>query len=380
MRSALIAASTAPDATSSRLGGALLRTQADTRLAQLAGEGSNAAFEEIVRRYRSGLVAFASRISSRDSADDVVQDSMVKAHHALLRGDRPETPRSWLFRIVRNTALNDRRDNRVHERLDENYDGVEQPPEAVERRHQLRDLVVAMRKLPRAQREALVQRELEGKGHEQIADSLDLSPGAVRQLIFRARSALRAGISALLPIQLLRAAVLSGATDQASTGAAATGAGLGAKLGIGALVTTGALFAGTHTAKEHVTPVAGHHGAAIASATAHSGVSVDSVRHSGNSATAHRHQVIVAPKATSTKHVAAPSSHSPSYPSQGPSDGAGGHGTWTPPPTSSGGGGGGGSLPGGGGAQNYSAPSSKDWPDGGDATGPPPEDGGSTPH
>jgi hypothetical protein len=76
MRSALIAASSAPEASSPRLAGALLRTQPDGRLAQLAGEGSEAAFEEIVRRYRSGLVAFASRISSRDSADDVVQDSM----------------------------------------------------------------------------------------------------------------------------------------------------------------------------------------------------------------------------------------------------------------------------------------------------------------
>src|SRR5882724_812622 len=126
MRTAVIAASTASESDPPRLTGVLLRTQPDVRLAQLAAEGSEAAFEEIVRRYRSGLVAFASRISSRDSADDVVQDSMVKAHNALLRGDRPEAPRAWLFKIVRNTALNDRRDQPAHDHLDESYDGVEQ--------------------------------------------------------------------------------------------------------------------------------------------------------------------------------------------------------------------------------------------------------------
>jgi RNA polymerase sigma factor (sigma-70 family) len=204
MRSAVIAASSASPAAAPRLAGALLRTQPDIRLAQLAGEGSEAAFEEIVRRYRSGLVAFAGKIASRDSADDVVQDSMVKAHSALLRGDRPDSPRAWLFRIVRNTALNERRDNRVHDRLDEHYDGVEQPPEAADRRRQLNDLLMALRELPRAQREAIVQRELEGRGHDEIAAALHVSPGAVRQLIFRARSALRAGIGALLPVQVLR--------------------------------------------------------------------------------------------------------------------------------------------------------------------------------
>jgi RNA polymerase sigma factor (sigma-70 family) len=375
MRVAVIAASTASETSPPRLPGALLRTQPDERLARLAGEGSEAAFEEIVRRYRSGLVAFAGRISSRDSADDVVQDSMVKAHSALLRGDRPEAPRAWLFRIVRNTALNERRDNRVHEHLDENYDGVEQPPEAAERRGQLRDLVVAMRGLPRAQREALVQRELEGKGHDQIAASLDVSPGAVRQLIFRARSALRAGIGALVPMQLVRAAVLSGATEQA--GSAATGAGIAAKLGIGALVTTGALLAGTHSVKERVAPVVRHHGTAVASATA-TGATADHVKRSAASATTHRHQVIVTPKAVSTEHASAPSSHSPSGPSQGSTGGGGDHVGSAPPPAGSGGGGG--TQPTGGGAQSYSAPSSHDCPDGGGTNSPPPNGGATEPH
>jgi hypothetical protein len=41
-----------------------MRTQPDGRLAELAGEGSEVAFEEILRRYRAALVSFAARITS----------------------------------------------------------------------------------------------------------------------------------------------------------------------------------------------------------------------------------------------------------------------------------------------------------------------------
>ena len=246
----MIAASTSPRAAHPRNGGVLLRTQPDRRLAELAAEGRDVAFEEIVRRYRPGLLSFAARISSRDSADDVVQDSMLKAHAALEHGDSPESVRAWLFAIVRNTALNERRDRRVHQQLDENHDSVEQPPEAVDMRRRLRDLVQALAGLPAAQRQAIVQRELEGKGHDEIAQALQVSPGAVRQLIFRARSALRAGAGLLLPMQALRAMVLSGAADP---GGSAAGS-MAAKLSVGALLTAGALVAGNNGVQHH----AGH--------------------------------------------------------------------------------------------------------------------------
>ena len=364
MRAAVIAASTASQTAAPRLAGALLRTQSDSRLATLAGEGSEAAFEEIVRRHRSGLVAFAARICSRDSADDVVQDSMVKAHSALIRGDRPDAPRAWLFRIVRNTALNELRDNRVHELLDENFDGVEQPPEAADRRRRLRTLVQAMGDLPRAQREALVQRELEGKGHDEIAADLEVTPGAVRQLIFRARSALRAGLGVLLPMQLLRAALLSGAVDQTSSGAAATGAGIAAKLGIGALLTTGALVAGTNSVKDHVTP-AGHRQPSAAKAADPTTASTADASHlTRSTATGLRHQVIVAPKAVNTQRSSTPSTHPPASTPQGP-HGGGAQGRSTPPTGGAGGGGGGMHQDAGPMAQTSSGPSTRDCPNGG---------------
>jgi RNA polymerase sigma factor (sigma-70 family) len=223
----------------------LLRTQPDARLAELAGEGSERAFEELTRRHRPALLRFATTMSPAGRADDVVQDSMVKAYLALGRGDRPETPKAWLFTIVRNTALNELRGWRSHEQIDENYDGVEQPPEAAERRRHLGALVGALQELPEAQRQAIVQRELEGRGHEEIAATMEISTGAVRQLIFRARTALRAGMGALIPMSLLRLAALSGAAEPAAGGIVGAGIGLtAAKVGAGALLATGAVVVG----------------------------------------------------------------------------------------------------------------------------------------
>ena len=360
----VIAASFSPPRGHPRLGGALLRTQPDSRLARLAGEGSDFAFEEIVRRYRSGLVAFAASISSRDSADDVVQDSMVKAHAALLRGDDPDSVKAWLFRIVRNTALNDRRDRKPHQPLDEGMDGVEQPPEALDRRRRLRDLVRAIGDLPRAQREAIVQRELEGKGHEEIARELEISPGAVRQLIFRARAALRAGAGVLVPMQLLRAALLSGATEQTGAGAAAT-AGMAAKLGIGAALATGALFAGTNAVKDGATDAARQPAPAEASTAPSHGAERLAVASSSTASVPDRRQrVVVTPKRVSSVRTAAPTSHLPArYPQRSSPANHAQNGS-QPPPVGTGGstGGAGGAEPSGGGSGPSGAtdPSARD--------------------
>lgn len=202
---------------------------------------AQAAFEELAARHRARLVAFAASIAPPGAADDVVQDALLRAHLALARGDRPECPKAWLYAIVRNTALNHRRSWRPHEQLDETIDGVEQPPDAAERRLRFGRLVEGLRGLPAGQRAAIVKRELEGRGHDEIAGSLGVSPAAVRQLIFRARTSLRAGVGALVPTGLLRLIALPGASE------AGAGAGLGpavAKLGVGAAIATGAVVGG----------------------------------------------------------------------------------------------------------------------------------------
>jgi RNA polymerase sigma factor (sigma-70 family) len=224
-----------------RIGGALLRAQPDERLVAMARDGRDAPFDEIVRRHRSSLLAYATSLAPPSRAEDVVQESLLKAYAALRDGADPELLRAWLFRIVRNTAIDEQRGLRRHEQLDENYDGVEQPPQEVDRREQLASLVAAIRDLPPTQRDAIVKRELEGRGHDEIGRVLALSPGAVRQLIYRARYTLRQAAGALVPAVLIRAATLPGA-DEAAGGLGMAGA---VKLGLATVVATGTIVAGT---------------------------------------------------------------------------------------------------------------------------------------
>jgi RNA polymerase sigma factor (sigma-70 family) len=237
-----------PRADPSRLGRLALRCQPDSRLVELSREGSEAAFEEIVTRYRSGLVGFAGAIVPQHRAEDVVQEALAKAHTAISAGDAEINLRPWLFTIVRNRALNDLRDQPVHDHLDENYDGVPQPPAVAARRAELAALVTKLKALPEAQRQALVQRELEGRSHEEIATALATTPGAVRGLIFRARGALRDGAGMLVPMSTLRYLIgLSGSS--AGVGAAAGG---GTILKIGTGLTVAALAVGSGVAlKDH---------------------------------------------------------------------------------------------------------------------------------
>ncbi len=145
-----------------------LRAQPDRRLVGLAREGSELAIEEIVRRYRPALLRFAASIVPVDRADDVVQDSLAQALPRIESGEQE-----------------------LH-------------------RERVRSLVAGLQGLPDAQRDALVKREMEGMSHAEIAADLGVSGGAARQLIFRARNALREGIGSLVPMPLLRHLAESG--------------------------------------------------------------------------------------------------------------------------------------------------------------------------
>jgi RNA polymerase sigma factor (sigma-70 family) len=225
--------------------GPALRAQPDRRLVDLVRDGYDAAFEEIVRRYRRPLDRFAAAIVGGRS-EDVTQDAFSKALLAL-RGSEAEIElRPWLYRIVRNTALNDLRDSApMDEELTEALPGAPSAAAEAESREELADLMERLRALPEPQRAALVMRELEGLGHEEIAAALGLSGGAARQAIYRARTALRNGLGLLLPLPLLR--LLAEHGGEAAAAGAAGGAifgGTAAKVGVATVLVAGAAGAG----------------------------------------------------------------------------------------------------------------------------------------
>ncbi|HSS40962.1 MAG TPA: RNA polymerase sigma factor [Solirubrobacterales bacterium] len=212
--------------------GPTLRAQPDRRLVNLVRDGYDAAFEEIVRRYRRPLDRFAAAIVGGRS-EDVTQDAFSKALLAL-RGTEAEIElRPWLYRIVRNTALNDLRDRGpAVEELPEGMPGGRSVAAEAESRQELRDLMDRLQALPEPQRAALVMRELEGLSHEEIAAALGVSGGAARQAIFRARAALRDGLGLLVPMPVLR--MLAEHADDAARAGGAIAAGAGASTAGGA--------------------------------------------------------------------------------------------------------------------------------------------------
>jgi RNA polymerase sigma factor (sigma-70 family) len=227
------------------LGGRALRLQPDGRLVSLVRDGYESAFEEIFRRYGAPLRSYAASIVTAQRADDVTQDAFTKAYLALRGTDKEIQLRPWLYRIVRNTALTNLRDEpKPGVELDEARAAGMSPDELTEQREELSRLIAGLRDLPEPQRAAIVMRELEGLSHEQIAVSLGLSGGAVRQSIYRARRALREGLGLLVPMPLLRLLLEEGFTQGASAAAAGGGAGIAVKTGVAALLAAGTLTTG----------------------------------------------------------------------------------------------------------------------------------------
>src|SRR5919206_675598 len=85
----------------------LLRLQSDERLITLVRRGNHHAFEALVARYQSRLLAFCRHmLSSREDAEDVLQEVFAAAFNAMLADERPINVRPWLYRIARNRSLN----------------------------------------------------------------------------------------------------------------------------------------------------------------------------------------------------------------------------------------------------------------------------------
>jgi RNA polymerase sigma factor (sigma-70 family) len=201
---------------------AVLRGQTDDRLIDLTRAGNARAFEAIVHRYRGPLLKYCARIVPPERAEDAVQQTFLSAYNAISAGDRELNLRPWLYRIAHNSALNLLRQNGWnHEQLDENFDGVLRPDQAVEARERLASLVASVKGLPERQRDAIVLRELEGRSYEEIAGALGVTDGAVRQLLNRARTTLRAGATALTPY---------GLAERIATAASGRGSAVGERI------------------------------------------------------------------------------------------------------------------------------------------------------
>jgi RNA polymerase sigma factor (sigma-70 family) len=199
------------------LSSTLLRTQSDARLLALASRGYERAFEAIVERYRRPLHRWCRQFLSEARAEDAVQTAFLKAWSSLRQGTEVGDLKPWLYRIARNAALdNARKAGYDYVELTEALRLAPAPEEALERRRVMRETLTGVAGLPANQREALL-RTAAGHSRAEIARELDVSEGAVRQLVHRARTALRAAATVLTPLPFASWAAAMGTEAGAPT-------------------------------------------------------------------------------------------------------------------------------------------------------------------
>ena len=183
------------------LSATLLRTQSDARLVALAQQGHERAFEAIVERYRRPLHRHLRRMLNESRAEDALQQTCVKAWSALEEGAEIHDLKPWLYRIAHNTALDAlKKAGYDYDELTESLRAPSAPEADAERRAVIRETLAGVAALPGNQREALLRTAVEGQSRAQVASDLGVSDGAVRQLLHRARTTLRAAATAATPM------------------------------------------------------------------------------------------------------------------------------------------------------------------------------------
>src|SRR5256714_14913074 len=172
----------------------LLRLASDERLVALTRRGNQSAFEALVARYQSRLLAFCRHmLSSREDAEDVLQEVFAAAFNAMLADDRPINVRPWLYRIARSRSLNHlRRTQAVGvDSMDVHLsEGGLTTADKVHRREEFRLLIADVQDLPETQRTALLLREIDALSYEQISEAMETTVPSVKSLLVRARMSL----------------------------------------------------------------------------------------------------------------------------------------------------------------------------------------------
>ena len=178
-----------------------LETVTEARLVSEALAGSQSAFEQIVRRYQRPVISLIVRmVGDHGVAEELAQESFVKAFRNLRSFDVTRRLSSWLFRIAHNTALDWLRRSRpeVVSLDDPEEDGsrgalaaaVTPAADPVEREALGHALEAAMRTLRPSHRAAVALRYEQDLSFEEIGQVLGVPEVTARSYVHRARKAL----------------------------------------------------------------------------------------------------------------------------------------------------------------------------------------------
>ena len=178
----------------------------ETALVAQARNGDDPAFAELVRRYEAKIFRLAQHITqNREDAEDVLQETFLKAYEHLDQFQGQSKFYTWIVRIAVNQALMKLRRRKtdksvsLDEGIDTGEDTVtreiaawEEDPEERFSREELGEILdAAIQSLAPPYRSVFVLRDMEELSTEETAEALGLSIPAVKSRLLRARLQLR---------------------------------------------------------------------------------------------------------------------------------------------------------------------------------------------
>lgn len=173
-----------------------------------AAAGDEGAFRTLVDRHARMVFNLAYRITTdRPSAEDVVQETFLRAYRALHRFDGRAAFSTWIHRIAMNASLDHVRQRKVRAEVAYEAEAAalapvaahDPGPERLAASSDLRRaLQRAMQGLTDLERAAFVLRHYEGRSTAEIGEQLGLESSATRQAVFRAVRKLRQALQPLV--------------------------------------------------------------------------------------------------------------------------------------------------------------------------------------
>ncbi len=160
--------------------------------------GDQAAFSEIVKRYRSQVAAIAYKlVSDFDEAADIAQDVFVKMAKNIHKYDESKKFYTWLYRISVNASIDFMRKNKRHrhEPLEHAYSASTKeqnaPDQEYNRERIQKYITTAADNLNEKQKSAFMLRDVKGSKISEVADIMDMPEATVRWYLHRARTKIK---------------------------------------------------------------------------------------------------------------------------------------------------------------------------------------------
>ncbi|NWJ25347.1 sigma-70 family RNA polymerase sigma factor [Rhizobium sp. Td3] len=162
----------------------------------MAGEKKKSIFESFAASYEELLRHLSRRLGRDADAADVLQDTYLRLQNIPTETDI-KNPRSYLFRMADNSAMDHIRGKRSIERYfssEETPDSADEKPSPeriVDYRQRLDRLQQAVSELPQRQRQVFLMHKIDGLSHAEISRELGITRSAVEKLVMKALAHLR---------------------------------------------------------------------------------------------------------------------------------------------------------------------------------------------